>query len=73
MVHKGQDFQTKRGSDVTGHLLSEGDTGLIGNGLNAKASSAGGDSGHLFLMFGGTSLCRAYGISLLVKILTDKN
>ena len=37
------------------------------------ASSTGGNSGHVFLMFGGASLHRANAISLLGKILTYTN
>ena len=43
------------------------------SGGGTMAGSTGGDSGHLFLMFGGASLPWANAISLLGKILTYKN
>ena len=63
----------KQRSDVTGHLTSEGYTSPLVSGGGTMASSTGGDSGHLFLMFGGASLHWANAISLLGKILTYKN
>ena len=39
----------------------------IGGGI--RDSAAGRDSGHLFLMFGGTGLCWTCGNNLLGKII----
>ena len=46
---------------------------MSGGGTMVGSAGHGGDSGHIFLMFGGASLHQANAISLLGKILTYKN
>ena len=72
VVHKGQDFQAKRGRDIIGLQANEGFTSSLSIVGGTMARSAGGDSECLFLTFGGAGWRQANGISLLGKILAYK-
>ena len=58
----------KRGSDVTSPWRVKVKLGPLVSGAGTIAGSTGGNSGRLFLAFGGLVCARTNGISLLGKI-----